>query len=95
MLSEWVKPVHRKYELCFQLMLGPLLKYLLCLNEPAARQVSLRLREDMQLRTVVILENVKEKKDQINRSELGKLGTPALEIVEMDKGITNLDRLLK
>jgi hypothetical protein len=32
----------------------------------------------MQLRTVVILENVKDKKEQINRTELGKLGTPAL-----------------
>lgn len=47
------------------------------------------------MRTLIILNNVIEKKDQITRTALGKLGFMAIECIEYDKSIPNLELFLK
>lgn len=61
-MEQWIKPATKKYELCFQLMMSSILKYLLCVDENSSKQIAAKLKENGQLRTLVILENVQEKK---------------------------------
>jgi hypothetical protein len=41
------------------MMMGPVLKYLLCLDETASKHVTVKLRENYQIRNLVILNNVR------------------------------------
>jgi precorrin-6B methylase 1 len=59
-------------------MMGSLLKYILCTDEASSKQIAAKLRENGQIRTLVILGNVTEKKEQISRTSLGKYGHIAL-----------------
>jgi chromosome segregation ATPase len=76
-------------------MLAPVFKYLLCQNEAAARLLSLRLKENLTMRTVVILDNINPHKEQLTRASLGKTGTPAFDAVEFDKSIDKLELYLR
>lgn len=76
-------------------MLAPVFKYLLCQNEAAARFLSLRLKENLTMRTVVILDNINPHKEQLTRASLGKTGTPAFDAVEFDKSIDKLELYLR
>lgn len=44
LVAQWLKPSNKKYEVCFQMMMGPVLKYLLCLDEASSKQVTIKLR---------------------------------------------------
>ncbi len=43
-------------------MMAPILKYLLSLNETSSKQVSIKLKENYQMKNMVILKNVHERK---------------------------------
>jgi chromosome segregation ATPase len=58
LMEQWIKPAAKKYELCFQIMLGSLLKYIICTDDNASKQIAVKLRENGQIRTLVILDNV-------------------------------------
>ena len=77
------------------MMMSPILKYLLCLDEDSSKQVTNKLKENYQIRNLVILSNVREKKEQISRATLGKLGFLAIEAVQYDKDLPNFDIFLK
>jgi len=44
LVEQWLKPSNKKYDICFQLMMGSVLKYLLCVDEPASKQITIKLR---------------------------------------------------
>lgn len=76
-------------------MMGQVLKYLLCTDESSSKQIAARLRENGTIRTLVILGNVNEKREQIDRANLGKLGQLAIDIVHYDNNLNNLQVFLK
>ena len=78
LVSEWIKPSNRKYDVCFQMMMSPILKYLLCLDESSSKQITVKLKENYQIRNLIILSNVMEKKELVTRANLGKLGSLAI-----------------
>lgn len=94
-LEMYVTPAAAKYEICFQIMMGQVLKYLLCIDESSSKQIAARLRENGTIRTLVILGNVNEKKDQIDRASIGKLGYLAIDILNYDNNLNNLQLFLK
>ena len=63
------------------MMMGAVLRYLLCVDESSSKQVTIKLRENYQIRNLIILDNVHEKKEQITRSMLGTYGRPAIEVI--------------
>ena len=76
-------------------MMGQVLKYLLCTDEGSSKQIASRLRENGTIRTLVILGNVNEKREQIDRASLGKLGQLAIDILHYDNNLNNLQIFLK
>lgn len=94
-VQQWVKPASKKYELCFQLMLGSIMKYIFSIDQHSSKQIGSKLKENSQLRTLIILSNVKQKKQAIPRGSLGKLGQLAIDIIDLDKSLINLDVFLK
>lgn len=77
------------------MLVGPILKYLLCVDEASSKQVTLKLRENYQIRNLIILNNVHEKKESVTRAAIGKLGHPAIDALDFDKKIHNFDLFLK
>lgn len=64
-------------------MLGGLLKHLLCTDEQSSKHIAARLRENGQLRTLIILSNVKERKGSVlSRADLGKNANLAIDSIE-------------
>ena len=45
-VEQWVKPASKKYEVCFQIMMERVLKYMLCSDELAARHIGMKLKEN-------------------------------------------------
>ena len=43
-VEESVKPVSKKYEICFQIMMGSLLKHILSADEQASKSIGAKLR---------------------------------------------------
>ena len=95
MISEWIKPANKKYEVCFQMMMGSVLKYLLCIDENSSKHITIKLRESYQTRHLIILSNVQEKKELVTRATLGKNGFLALDAVQFDKSLDSLELFLK
>lgn len=58
-IEQWIKPSHEKYHVCFDMIVGSIFKYLLCSDEQSSKQITLKLRENYQIRNLVILSNVR------------------------------------
>ena len=76
------------------MIVGSIFKYLLCVDEASSKQISIKLRENYQIRNLIILSNVRDKKESVARSTLGKEAVPAIEAIEFDKKLQNFDIFL-